>query len=110
MAQCVCMDEFARARSRLYRRRSLFIDRWIDNFVKRDLQYLFFLFDTVTGNIDNWAKPRRFFSFRTDIFRAIVLVCTFQNLVVVTSEDGISNVFDNIIEDFGRNLTKCIEQ
>ena len=64
----------------------------------------------MTGNIDNWAKPRRFFSFRADIFCAIVLISTFQNLVVVTSEEGISNVFDNIIEDFGRNLTKCIEQ
>ena len=52
----------------------------------------------MTSNIDNLAKPRRFFSFRGDIFRAIVLICTFQHLVVVTSEVGISNVFDKIRE------------
>ena len=68
------------------------------------------------GNIDNWAKPRRFFSFRADIFRAIVLInhlhiskfssCYIRGRNIYC----LTNVFDTIIEDFGRNLTKCIEQ
>ena len=70
----------------------------------------------MTGNIDNWAKPRRFFSFRADIFCAIVLInhlhiskfssCYIRGRNIYC----LTNVFDTIIEDFGRNLTKCIEQ